>query len=215
MASIGQGATQAPQPEQSSCATSGSARPPGKGRKRMAPSSQWSPQARQTMPRRSRQLAPITNSLCQGGVSAASAGRSSAPSSQASTQAKPTEANLAEPTPAEAAVMSYEQRRALARRWEVKQNVPGGPIAFWQRLEQEAVRQASQPVHSVAKAAAGTAQGGRISLPADLKPPRKTDRRETTASSIESRTLGRRALPARGRTSWQRRGQANTNAVVR
>src|SRR6185369_13185841 len=55
IARLGQGATQAPQPVQSALSISGKGLPPRRGRKRIARTSQKSPQMRHSTPRRARQ----------------------------------------------------------------------------------------------------------------------------------------------------------------
>ena len=59
MAATGQGATQAPQPVHSSRSTSGSGLPPRRGGKRIARTSQKSPQTRHSTPLFGRQVGPM------------------------------------------------------------------------------------------------------------------------------------------------------------
>ena len=60
IAAVGHGATQAPQPVHVSKLTSGSGLPPRRGGKRMAHTSQKSPQTRHSIPRRGRQASPTS-----------------------------------------------------------------------------------------------------------------------------------------------------------
>jgi len=137
MAATGQGATQAPQPVHSSRSSVGSGLPPRRGRKRMARTSQKSPQIRHSTPWCGRQAGPMAALYGQGGWSSR---RSRACGLQALTQSP--------------------QNVHVPRR---KSMVGKPPSPATMMCSGQAPRQSLQRVQQSVNSASASAQGGRIS----------------------------------------------------
>lgn len=151
IACAGQGARQEPQPVQRESSSSGSGKPPARGRKRIAPLSQRSPQTRHSTPWRTMQESPMPALIDHGGVASL---RNKASAVQRWVQSPQ---NVHSPKPK--SITGKSPRRPTM--------MPVGQL----------VAQSPQRVHALTNASSASAQGGRSTAGCDENRPRRKLRR--------------------------------------